>query len=139
LAEDDPVNQKLAVHLLGKLGCEVDVATDGWEALELWGKCPYDVIFMDSQMPGLDGYQTTSRIRASGDAGARSNYRDDSEFDGRRPKAVSGGGDVGAYQQTAEAARSGAGAAGGGEKTGVENTGVRRDAFRFSSLHRRPR
>jgi CheY-like chemotaxis protein len=69
LAEDNPVNQKLAKHLLGRLGCDVDVATNGMETLERWGKRPYDAIFMDCQMPGLDGYQTTARIRATGERG----------------------------------------------------------------------
>jgi signal transduction histidine kinase/ligand-binding sensor domain-containing protein/ActR/RegA family two-component response regulator len=71
LAEDNLVNQKLARHLLGKLGCEVDVANNGMEALERWAERPYDAIFMDCQMPGLDGYQATQRIRASGERGRR--------------------------------------------------------------------
>jgi len=71
LAEDNPVNQKVARHLLGKLGCEVDVAGNGMETLERWTERPYDAIFMDCQMPGLDGYQTTQRIRASGERGRR--------------------------------------------------------------------
>jgi signal transduction histidine kinase/CheY-like chemotaxis protein len=71
LAEDNLVNQKLAVHLLKKLGCEVDLAANGLEALERWTKRPYDAIFMDCQMPQLDGYQTTQRIRESGGRGAR--------------------------------------------------------------------
>ncbi|HLK65821.1 MAG TPA: two-component regulator propeller domain-containing protein [Bryobacteraceae bacterium] len=69
LAEDNPVNQKLGKLMLGKLGCEVDVAADGREALHRWTERPYDVIFMDCQMPNLDGYETTARIRASGSRG----------------------------------------------------------------------
>jgi signal transduction histidine kinase/CheY-like chemotaxis protein len=69
LAEDNPVNQKLARHLLGKMGCEVDVANNGMEALVRWTERPYDAIFMDCQMPGLDGYQTTQQIRQSGERG----------------------------------------------------------------------
>jgi signal transduction histidine kinase/CheY-like chemotaxis protein/ligand-binding sensor domain-containing protein len=71
LAEDNAVNQKLAIHLLGKLGCEVDVAANGIEALERWSQRPYDAIFMDCQMPELDGYETTRQIRASGGRGRR--------------------------------------------------------------------
>jgi len=71
LAEDNPVNQKLARHLLGKLGCQVDVVNDGMEALKQWTEKPYDAIFMDCQMPELDGYETTRQIRASGGRGRR--------------------------------------------------------------------
>jgi signal transduction histidine kinase/ligand-binding sensor domain-containing protein/CheY-like chemotaxis protein len=69
LADDNRVNQKLACHLLGQLGCEVDVARDGAEALALWNQRPYDAIFMDCQMPGMDGYETTARIRQEGGRG----------------------------------------------------------------------
>ena len=69
LAEDNAVNQKLARHLLNKLGCEVDVANNGLETMDRWDKKPYDAILMDCQMPGLDGYQTTQRIRESGARG----------------------------------------------------------------------
>jgi signal transduction histidine kinase/ligand-binding sensor domain-containing protein/CheY-like chemotaxis protein len=70
LADDNRVNQKLASHLLQQLGCEVDVARDGAEALRLWKERPYDAIFMDCQMPDLDGYETTARIRQAGGRGA---------------------------------------------------------------------
>ena len=65
LAEDNQVNQKLGKLLLRKLGCEVDVAGDGMETLQRWAERPYDAIFMDCQMPGLDGYETTARIRVA--------------------------------------------------------------------------
>ncbi len=70
LADDNRVNQKLASHLLRQFGCEVDVARDGVEALEQWKQRPYDAIFMDCQMPDLDGYETTLRIRQEGGRGA---------------------------------------------------------------------
>ncbi len=63
VAEDNPVNQKLAVRLLEKLGCRVDVAGDGREALTAVARLPYDVVFMDVQMPELDGLQATIELR----------------------------------------------------------------------------
>jgi PAS domain S-box-containing protein len=64
LAEDNPVNQKVCVKLLEKIGCTVEVAANGKEAVRAWEKGHFDVILMDCQMPELDGYQATQQIRA---------------------------------------------------------------------------
>ena len=63
LAEDNPVNQKVACRILEKLGLRVDVAADGQAAFDAWQSGRYDLILMDCQMPVMDGYETTRKIR----------------------------------------------------------------------------
>jgi signal transduction histidine kinase/ActR/RegA family two-component response regulator len=63
LVEDNPVNLRLVQTILAKLGCEVTVANDGREALAAFQAGPYDVVFMDCQMPVMDGFEATRAIR----------------------------------------------------------------------------
>jgi signal transduction histidine kinase/CheY-like chemotaxis protein len=63
LVEDNLINQKLAAKLLEKMGCRVDIADDGLVAVEMFAKHFYDLVFMDCQMPKMDGFEATIKIR----------------------------------------------------------------------------
>jgi CheY-like chemotaxis protein len=71
VVEDNVVNQKVAARMLEKLGMRPDLAADGRDAVTMFGLVPYDLIFMDCQMPEMDGYAAAREIRRREGSGRR--------------------------------------------------------------------
>lgn len=64
VAEDNRINQRIAILTFKQLGVSIDIASNGMEALEMYRKKQYDLILMDMQMPEMDGLEATSEIRS---------------------------------------------------------------------------
>ncbi len=90
VAEDNPVNQKVAMSMLRKLGYKADMAANGLDALRALEMRHYDIVFMDVQMPEMDGLEATRCIRASG-IGSRIIAMTAHALDGDREKCLSMG------------------------------------------------
>lgn len=71
LAEDNAINQRVALRMLSRMGYHADVAGNGLEVLNALRRQKYDVVFMDVQMPEMDGFEATERIVAQWEAGQR--------------------------------------------------------------------
>ena len=73
VADDNPVNQKLALRLLERMGADVHLVGNGVEALQALEEREFDVVLMDCQMPRMDGYEATRQLRASPRMGRNQN------------------------------------------------------------------
>ena len=92
LTEDNDINQQIAVELLEGTGATVTVANNGREAVEILSNGPqpppFDVVLMDLQMPEMDGYQATAKLRSDARFASTADHRHDRARDDRRDASV---------------------------------------------------
>jgi PAS domain S-box-containing protein len=138
VVEDNKVNQQVASLMLTKLGHRVDVAANGLEAVTAVQQFPYDVVFMDCQMPELDGYAATERIRRLVGPRARADRRHDGQCDGGRPRALPGGGHGRLHEQAARPGHADRSAHALGWGDGRDRVGTRRAGGRSRRAARSP-
>ncbi|MFK7856448.1 MAG: response regulator [Granulosicoccus sp.] len=93
LVEDNPINQDVAIGMLEHLGCEVELAIDGRNAVEMGESEKYDIVLMDCQMPMMDGYEATRLIKSGGSLNAPTPIvaLTANAMDGDREKCLSAG------------------------------------------------
>ena len=110
VVEDNAANLKVAVRMVERLGYRADVAATGAEAVAMLRQADYDAVLMDCQMPEMDGYEATRRVRGNERARpAHAHHRDDCRSASRGPRALPGRRHGRLHLQAGEAARGGGG------------------------------
>ena len=92
LADDNPINQKVGLSVLHKLGYRADIASNGLEVLKALEQKAYDILFLDVQMPEMDGFEAPARSASAGRRQASAHHCHDRQRAHGRPREMSAGG-----------------------------------------------